>query len=54
MVRRSKADWLRLIEEHRTSGLSAAEFCHRHKLNSKYFSFRRRKLTNSMASFSSP
>jgi len=51
MARRSKADWLRLIEEHKTSGLSAAEFCRRNKLNAKYFSLRRRKLTKTKAAF---
>ena len=50
MTRRSKAEWLRLIESHKTSGLSAAEFCRRNKLDAKYFSLRRRELTGSKTS----
>ena len=51
MARRSKAEWLRLIEEHKTSGLSAAEFCRRNKLDAKYFGLRRREFTAPKASF---
>ena len=51
MIKRSKAEWLRLIEEHKASGLSAAEFCRRNKLDSKYFSLRRRELTKPGAAF---
>jgi len=51
MTRRSKAEWLELIEEHQNSGLSAAEFCRLNQLNPKYFSLRRRQLSKTKPAF---
>ena len=51
MTRRSKAEWLGLIEAHQHSGLSAAEFCRRNQLDPKYFSLRRRELSKSKPAF---
>ena len=51
MIRRSKTEWLNLIDEHAASGLSAAEFCRRNDLNPKYFSFRRRELSQTAPAF---
>ena len=41
MPKRSKAEWLSLIEQHDSSGLSAAEFCRRYSIDAKYFSLRK-------------
>lgn len=51
MTRRSKAEWLRLIEEHQNSGLSAVEFCRRNGVNPKYFSVRQRQLSKAKPIF---
>jgi hypothetical protein len=51
MTRRSKAEWLTLIEEHQNSGLSAAEFCRRNQLDPKCFSLRRRELCKPKPAF---
>ncbi len=51
MIRRSKTEWLNLIDEHASSGLSAAEFCRRNKLNPKYFRLRRRELAQTPSAF---
>ena len=51
MTRRTKTEWCELIEEQRTSGLSAAEFCRRNSVNAKYFSVRKKQLGNSHANF---
>lgn len=44
MKRRSKSQWLSLIQEFEQSGLSQVQFCAEHGLNPKYFSLRRAKL----------
>jgi len=44
MTRRTKAQWQKLIDQHTLSGLTAAEFCRRHDVNSKYFSLRKKQL----------
>jgi len=44
MVKRSKADWRVLFQEHESSGLTAAEFCRRQSLCPKHFSVRKRQL----------
>ena len=49
MIKRSKAEWLALIEAHKKSGLSAAAFCREHKLCPKYFSLRRRQLAEELS-----
>lgn len=41
--RRTKAQWLSLIEEFEQSGLTQAEFCAQRCLNAKYFSLLRIK-----------
>ncbi len=45
MSRRSKADWLALISEQESSGLTAAEYCRQQDINEKYFSVRKRQLS---------
>ncbi len=44
MSRRSKADWMALIQEFEQSGQSQAQFCSQYRINPKYFSKRRRDL----------
>lgn len=44
MKRRTKAQWLSLIEEFEQSGLTQVQFCTERGLNPKYFSLRRAKL----------
>lgn len=44
MKRRSRAQWLSLIQEFEQSGLTQTKFCSQHDLNPKYFSLRRAKL----------
>jgi len=43
-TRRTKAQWLSLINEFEQSGLTQTEFCAQRGLNAKYFSLRRMKL----------
>lgn len=43
-MKRSKSEWLRLIEEFEQSGLSAAAFCRERGVNAKYFSLRKKQL----------
>ncbi len=51
MVRRSKTQWQELIEQQKSSGLSAAEFCRRNSISAKYFSLRKRQLDNDSKPF---
>jgi len=51
MTRRSKAEWLKLIEDHQNSGLSTVEFCRRNDVNPKYFSVRQRQLSKAKPVF---
>jgi hypothetical protein len=51
MTRRTKNEWCELIEQQRTSGLSAVEFCRRHSVNPKYFSTRKQKLKKPAGNF---
>ena len=51
MTRRTQAQWCELIEQQRTSGLSAAEFCRRNSVNAKYFSLRKQKLKQTAGNF---
>jgi hypothetical protein len=44
MKRRTKAQWLSLIEEFEQSDLTQVQFCTERGLNPKYFSLRRAKL----------
>ena len=44
--RRSKQQWLELIQEQKNSGLSIAEFCRREGLQDKYFYKRKSDLEN--------
>lgn len=44
MKRRSKAQWLSLIQEFEQSGLTQTQFCVQQEVNAKYFSLRRAKL----------
>ena len=43
-TRRTKAQWLSLIDEFEQSGLTQTEFCVQRGINAKYFSLRRIKL----------
>jgi len=51
MTRRTKNEWCELIEQQRTSGLSAAEFCRINSINPKYFSTRKQELKKSAGNF---
>jgi len=51
MIKRSRAEWQSLIDEQVASGLNAAEFCGRNQLNPKYFSLRRRELSQRASAF---
>jgi hypothetical protein len=51
MTRRTKSEWYELIEQQKTSGLSAAEFCRRNSVNPKYFSLRKKQLADSRGDF---
>ena len=51
MSRRSKAQWRELITQQQSSGLSAAEFCHRESINPKYFSMRKVLLAETDSAF---
>jgi hypothetical protein len=46
MTRRTKAQWRALIEAHAISGVTAVAFCREQGLNPKYFSLRRRELSD--------
>lgn len=46
MARLNRQQWLSLIAEFESSGLSQAEFCKQRELNPKYFSLKRSKLNN--------
>jgi len=50
-MRRSKADWRKLIEDQQSSGLSAAQFCRERSINPKYFSTRKKQLCEFANSF---
>tara|TARA_B100000446_G_scaffold137525_1_gene129911 strand:- start:10108 stop:10383 length:276 start_codon:yes stop_codon:yes gene_type:complete len=43
-MRRSKQDWLNLIQEFEISGLNQTEFCKSQGINPKYFSLKRSRL----------
>ena len=51
MSQRSKAQWVELITQQQSSGLSAAEFCRRESINPKYFSMRKGLLTETGSAF---
>ena len=42
-MRRTQDQWQQLIDEQMQSGMSAAEFCRKRRLNAKYFSLRKSK-----------
>jgi hypothetical protein len=46
MTRRTKGQWRELIEQQEVSGLPAGEFCRQNSLNAKYFSLRKRQLSD--------
>ena len=54
MIKRSPEQWQFLFDAHTSSGLSAAAFCREHKLCPKYFSLRRKQLTQDTASSPRP
>ena len=45
MARRTRAQWCALIEAHGVSGQTAVAFCREQGINAKYFSLRRRQLS---------
>lgn len=45
MIKRTPDEWHALFAAHDESGLSAAAFCREHRLCPKYFSLRRRQLS---------
>ena len=45
MTRRTKSEWRTLIEAQAQSGKTAAAFCREQGINAKYFSLRRRQLS---------
>jgi len=51
MSRRTKAQWRKLIEQQKVSGLTAAEFCRQNSVNAKYFSVRKRQLSDESKPF---
>ena len=51
MKRRTPEQWQALFNEHKTSGLTAAEFCRQNNLNAKYFSLRRQQLQTKLSAF---
>ena len=51
MSRRSKAQWVELITQQQSSGLSAAEFCRSESINPKYFSMRKGQLAETSSAF---
>ncbi len=44
MIKRSEAQWQELFQQHKASGLSAAEFCRQQLLCPKHFSLRKKQL----------
>lgn len=57
MARRTQAEWCKLIEQQKESGLTATEFCRLNSVNAKYFSLRKQKLKempNNFVRVSSP
>ena len=53
MARRTKAQWQALIGAHGASGQKAAAFCREQGINARYFSLRRRQLSEERATSSS-
>ncbi|RLA42817.1 MAG: hypothetical protein DRR06_13600 [Gammaproteobacteria bacterium] len=48
MIRRSKVQWLDIIQEYKTSGLPQTEFCRSKGLDPKYFSKRKAELKHAV------
>ncbi len=44
MTRRTRSEWLQLIEEHKNSSLSATDFCKSKGIDPKYFSLKKANL----------
>lgn len=44
MIRRASVQWLALINQHKTSGLTQTEFAKQHGIDSSYFSLRKWQL----------
>ena len=44
MIKRSEAQWQALFQQHKASGLSAAECCRQQSLCPKHFSLRKKQL----------
>lgn len=47
MIRRTRNEWLQLIEDHKQSNLTATEFCKNKGIDPKYFSLKKSKLQSS-------
>ncbi len=46
MIRRTRNEWLQLIQDHSNSNLTATEFCNSKGIDPKYFSLKKAKLIN--------
>jgi len=46
MKKRSKEEWLTLIEAHKVSGQTQAQFCKENDICPRYFSLRKKQLSN--------
>lgn len=51
MARRTRAQWLALIEDQQSSNLSVVDFCQQHGINAKYFYARKSTLLKPQSSF---
>ena len=51
MKRRTPEQWQALFNEHKTSGLTTAQFCRQNNLNAKYFSLRKQQLQTNPSIF---
>ena len=49
MKRRTRAQWLALIQQQQSSGLNASAFCREQGVSPKYFSRRRRQLLGAIS-----
>ena len=54
MAKRTKSEWLALIEAQAKSGQTAAAFCRERGLNPKYFSTQRQRLGGGSSAAQSP
>jgi len=53
MKRRNKEQWQAIIKKQQQSGMNAAQFCRKEKIDQKYFSTRKRRLIKESKAVSS-